>query len=165
MLMKGLPLSKVNPRLARRFAEATGRLAKTDRIDAELLARYGMLLQPRLLSETGPVIADLKELHMARIALVKDRTAARNRVNSLSRPLLKRQNTERLAQIQKHLAQVDQAIMTLIASNDGLKARFDILVSTPGLSKVTAFTHLIEMPELGDLEKKAAASLCVAWRP
>ncbi len=79
MMVQGVALSKVNPRLARRFAEATGRLAKTDRIDAALLARYGTLLEPRLLQASAQIHNDLKELHMARLALIKDRTAAKNR--------------------------------------------------------------------------------------
>jgi transposase len=74
-----LSLSKVNPRLARRFAEATGRLAKTDRIDAALLARYGALLEPRILEANMQIHNDLKELHMARLALIKDKAAATGR--------------------------------------------------------------------------------------
>ncbi|SEI19952.1 Transposase [Rhizobium tibeticum] len=66
MIAQGLPISKINPRLVRRFAEATGRLAKTDRVDAELLARYGLLLDPRLLRKNTHVLNDLKELHVAR---------------------------------------------------------------------------------------------------
>lgn len=60
MAANGLPLSKVNPRLARRFCEATGRLAKTDRIDAELLARCGALLEPRILEANTQIYNDLK---------------------------------------------------------------------------------------------------------
>ena len=84
MAANGLALSKVNPRLARRFAEATGRLAKTDKIDAGLLARYGALLQPRILEANTQLLNDLKELHVARLALAKDRTAAKNRGKNLS---------------------------------------------------------------------------------
>lgn len=160
MLSQGLPLSKVNPRFARRFVEAAGKLAKTDRVDAQMLAHYGQLLQSRLLQSADPVLDNLKELHVARMALVKDRTAAKNRAKILSQPLLKQHNAARLRQIQTQLEQVEQAIMSLIAANENLKARLDILVSIPGLSTITAFTLLIEMPELGGLEEKAAAALC-----
>lgn len=160
MLAKGLPLSKVNPRLARRFAEAAGKLAKTDRIDAEVLARYGLLLQPRLLPANAPALDGLKEMHMARLALVKDRTAAKNRAKTLTQPLLKRHNAARLKQIEGQMDDLDRAVMALIEADDLLKARFDILVSIPGLSKITAFTLIIEMPELGTLEEKAATALC-----
>lgn len=161
MTTQGLPLSKVNPRLARRFCEATGRLAKTDRIDAALLARYGALLEPRILQANTQIHNDLKELHMARLALIKDRTtAAKNRAKSLSNPLLKKHNADRLRQIERQMRAVDEAIMALIGADASLKARFDILVSIPGVSQITAFTLLIEMPELGELGEKAAAALC-----
>ena len=84
MLAQGIALSKVNPRLARRFAEATGRLAKTDRADAEMLARYGLLLNPRLLCQNTADLNELKELHAARLALIKDRTATMNRQKNLT---------------------------------------------------------------------------------
>jgi transposase len=159
MAANGLALSKVNPRLARRFAEATGRLAKTDKIDAGLLARYGALLQPRILEANTQLLNDLKELHVARLALAKDRTAAKNRGKNLSNPLLKKQNADRLRQIERQITAVDDAIMALIGKDASLKARLDILVSIPGVSEITAFTLLIEMPELGELDEKAAAAL------
>lgn len=159
MLTHGLPLSKVNPRQARRFADAIGTLAKTDRVDAEMLARFGLLLSPRLLHPNTASFGELKELHAARLALVKDRTAAKNRGKNINQPLLKRQNLARLKQIETQLAQVEQAIAARIAGDESLRARFDILVSIPGLSKITAFTLLIEMPELGELDEKAAGKL------
>ncbi len=160
MVVQGLPLSKVNPRLSRRFCEATGQLAKTDRIDAALFSRYGALLEPRVLQAGTQTHSDLKELHMARLALIKDRTAAKNREKSLTNPLLKKHNSDRLRQIEHQIRAVDEAIMDLIAEDRPLKARFDILVSIPGVSQVTAFTLIIEMPELGELDEKAAAALC-----
>lgn len=159
MAVQGLALSKVNPRLAKRFAQATGRLAKTDRIDAGLLARYGVLLEPRILQADTQIHSDLRELHGARLALIKDRTAAKNRVKSLTSPLLKKQNADRLAQIERQMEAMDRAILMLIGADASLKARFDILVSIPGISQVTAFTLLIEMPELGELDEKAVAAL------
>lgn len=159
MVVQGLALSKVNPRSARRFAEATGKLAKTDRIDASALALFGTLLKPRLLQADAQIDSDLKELHMARLALIKDRTAAKNRAKNLSCLLLKRQNTDRLRQIERQIEAVDEAIMALVEADASLQAKFDILVSIPGVSQITAFTLLIEMPELGELDEKAAAAL------
>ena len=73
-----IPFAKVNPRQARRFAEATGKLAKTDRLDAAMLARMGAVLELETRPARSEVLLELKELHLAREALVKDRTAARN---------------------------------------------------------------------------------------
>jgi transposase len=155
----GLPIAKVNPRQARRFAEAAGKLVKTDRVDAAMLARMGELLelQPRpCVSET---IVELKELHLARAALIKDRTAARNRAKAITLALLERQNKKRLAEIEVKIQEIDVAIEKLILDDAPLARRFEILLSIPGVSKITAFALLIEMPELGGLDGKQAASL------
>ena len=72
----GVPFVKVNPRQARRFAEATGKLAKTDRLDAAILARMGALLELQARPARSEILLELKELYVAREALVKDRTAA-----------------------------------------------------------------------------------------
>nr|WP_246780670.1 transposase [Rhizobium sp. AQ_MP] len=94
------------------------------------------------------------------MALIKDGAAAKNRAKTLSSPLFKRQNADRLRQIERQIKAVDEAILALIAEDALLKAGFDILVSIPGVSHITAFTLLIEMPELGEMDEKAAAALC-----
>ena len=154
-----LPLVKVNPRQARRFAEATGKLAKTDRADAAMLARMGDALALDALPVADKTLRELRELHVARSALVKDRTAAQNRQKPLSSALLKRQNKARLDQIKSHLAAIERAINTLITADPGLARRYDILVSIPGVANSTAHALLIGMPELGTIDQKQAASL------
>lgn len=156
---EGRPLVKVNPRQARRFAGATGRLAKTDRLDAALLARMGAVLDLEARPVRSPVLGDLKQLHMARQALVKNRTAARNRAKNLTLQILKRQNAAQLRQIERQITQIEAEIMAAVKADPGLARRFDILVSVPGISAVTAFALIIEMPELGTLENGQAASL------
>lgn len=155
----GLPLAKVNPRHARRFADALGLLAKTDRLDAGLLARMGALLEPRLQTPASAVLDELRELHLARAALIKDRVAARNRAGQLRLPLLRRQNARRLARIERDLAAVDAAIAALIGADPALARKHRILTSIPGISAITAAAILAEMPELGTLGPKQAASL------
>lgn len=154
-----MPIVKVNPRQAKRFAEATGQLAKTDRLDAAMLARMGALLslEPRPVRDA--VLNDLKDLHLAREALVKDRTAAKNRAKAISLALLRRHNTDRLKQIEQQLAAVDAAIAALIEGDPVLAERFAILVSIPGVAAVTAAMLVTEMPELGRLDPKQAAAL------
>jgi transposase len=155
----GLALVKVNPRQARRFAEASGRLAKTDRLDAAMLARMGALLDLDARPARSPVLNDLKDLHMAREALVKNRTAAKNRAKNLTLPILKRHNAEQLRQIERQIAAIETAIGALIKADPELAARFDILVSIPGVSTITAFALVIDMPELGTIENGQASSL------
>lgn len=152
-------LVKVNPRQVRRFAEATGRLAKSDRLDAAMLARMGALLELEARPVRGPVLNDLKDLHMAREALVKSRTAAKNRAKNLTLAILKRHNGAQLRQIERQMAAVEKEIMGRIETHPDLARRFAILVSIPGVSAITAFALLIGMPELGMLENGQAASL------
>ena len=155
----GHALVKVNPRQARRFAEATGTQAKTDRVDAMLLARMGLALDLPPRPVRGELMNELRELHVARLALIKDRTAAGNRADTAAISLIRRQAKARLAIIEKQLAEVDETIATLIAADPALAERLDILTSIPGIGAVTACMLLIEMPELGILEPKQAASL------
>lgn len=155
----GATLIKVNPRQARRFAEATGKLAKTDRADAAMLARMGALLGLEARPVRSATLNDLKDLHMAREALVKNRTAAKNRAKSLTLAVLKRHNTEQLKQIERQMIAIEKEIMLLVKVDPDLAGRFDILVSIPGVSAVTAFSLLIDMPELGTLDHGQAASL------
>jgi transposase len=155
----GCALVKVNPRQARRFAEATGRFAKTDRLDAAMLARMGAVLDLEARPVRSPILNDLKDLNMAREALVKNRTAAKNRAKTLSLPILRRHNAEQLRQIERQVTAIENEIVALITADQELARRFDILVSIPGISAITAFTLLIDMPELGSLENGQAASL------
>jgi transposase len=84
----GVPFAKVNPRQARRFAEATGKLAKTDRLDAAMFARMGAVLELETRPARSEALVELKEPYIAREALVKDRTAAKNRQKHLTVSLL-----------------------------------------------------------------------------
>ena len=104
----GLPLVK----FTRRFAEATGKLAKTDRLDAALLARMGALLELDVRPIRSKFLAELKELHVALEALIKDRTAAKNRAKIRTLPLLKQQNAQRLDEIKLQIAVIDTQLFS-----------------------------------------------------
>jgi len=155
----GFPACKVNPRQARRFAEATGKLAKTDRADALVLARLGVALEPAPVSAASENLLQLSELVLARRALIRDRTAIKNRGKGLTLGLLKRQNAQRLRQIEAQLTAIDAAVTTLIHEDEALSRRHQILLSIPGISSVTAAILVVEMPELGSLDARQAASL------
>lgn len=155
----GYPLVKVNPWQAKQFAKALGQRAKTDKVDAAVLAKMGMMLELEPRQPKAEILHDLNDLRVARCALVKDRTATRNRLQSMRLPLLKRQAAARLKQIEAALKNIDEAIAEIIAKDPGLKARKEILVSIPGISDVTAAAMIVQMPELGELERGQAASL------
>lgn len=155
----GFALAKVNPRQARRFAEAIGRQAKTDAVDAAMLARFGALIEPPTRQIVSETLDQMKALLIARRALVKDRVAATNRAHMRHLPLLKRQGAERLRQILRQIAAIDAALRQALLADAALKARFDILVSIPGLGETSALAVLIDMPELGQIEHRCVASL------
>lgn len=155
----GLPLAKVNPLQARRFAEARGTRAKTDKVDAQVLACMGLALQPGLYTAPSKTMRDLKALQIARQGLVKDRTAAKNRSSNQTMAMLKRQNANRLRQIKRDMEAIEEAMLALINEDEKMKRTFHILRSIPDIAKITAVTLLVEIPELGTLGAKTAASL------
>ena len=153
------PLVKVNPLQARRFAQAQGLRAKTDQVDARMLAVMGRAFSLEPQASTSNKQRNLKELNVARQALIKDRTRALNRQKTLTLSILKRQAKARLTQLKTQLSLVDDAINELLMSTPDTARAFDIICSIPGLSKVSAAALLIEMPELGTLKEKQVASL------
>ncbi len=134
----GVPFARINPKQARRFAEGIGQLAKTDKVDAAVLARMGSLLDLEAEKPRAQSANDLKDLATARQALIKDRTAAKARAQTASVPLLKAQFSKRLKQIERDLAQVDAAILSVIAQDERLSESAEILTSIPGIATVTA---------------------------
>ena len=101
LLTAGLPLARVNPLQARRFAQAIGQRAKTDVVDARVLAQMGAALELRPTEMSSPARRALKELQVARDALIRDRTAALNRQKQIRHRLLKRQNKTQVAQLDR----------------------------------------------------------------
>ena len=135
LLQAGLPLARANPLQARRFAQAMGQRAKTDAVDARVLAQMGTALHLRPTEASSPTRRALEELQLARDALVTDRTAARNRQKHLRHRLLRQQSKTRLSQIDRHLAAVDAEIGKRLAEDVVLARRTEILTSIPGVSR------------------------------
>ena len=150
-----LALARVNPLRARRFAQAMGEEAKTDAADARSLAAMVVRrVEPRSQPQR-----DLDELATARDALVKDRTAALNREKHARHPLLRRQLKNRLAQIGRQIKALDDQIARTTTEDAGLSRRVEVLTSIAGVGRVVAAGLLADMPELGRVDGKAAASL------
>ena len=154
-----LRLARVNAARARRFAQALGEEAKTDAVDARVLATMGGAVPLRQVEERSPALRDLDELATARDALVKDRVAALNRREHVRDKLLKQQNRNRLAQNERHLRAVESRIRKLLDNDPELARRAEVLCSIPGVGPVVAAGLIADMPELGRLDAKAAASL------
>lgn len=158
-LAEHLPLIKVNPKHARRFAESRGQLAKTDRADARVLAQMGAaheLVPDQPAAKDRPV---LRELQAARTALVKDKVRLQNQ---LDRQILKRTRTltrRRLRQAVADIVALDQAIREQLETCPNRKRALHLIQSIKGIGQVAATAILIEMPEVGTLRKKAVAAL------
>jgi transposase len=155
----GHALVKVNPGRARRFAQAAGYGAKTDRVDAAMLARMGAVLDLDAKPVRSDSMHEIRELHIARIGLVKDRTACRNRLHGARNKVVLAQLRARLKQVESQIEQIDTELQRLVANDPGLAHRFGILMSVPGIGPVAAVAMIVEMPELGTLDGKEAASL------
>lgn len=154
-----LPLVKVNPLQARRFAQARGTRAKTDAVDARILARMGVAFE---LAPDRPAEKDqhqLNELQSARIGLVKERARLLNRGKTQTLGILKRQSRARLGQIKRQLAELEAALLDLILECPKRARAFGILCSIPGIGQVTAVAILVECPEIGTMSRKQIASL------
>jgi transposase len=102
---------KVNPSRARRFAQATGNIAKTDRVDARMLAQMGSTLALEATPIRSQSMHEIKELHVARVALIKDRTACRNRLDTARNRIVVAQLKARERQIDRQIAQIDAALV------------------------------------------------------
>ena len=155
----GIDAIKINPWQVRRFAEAAGTRAKTDQVDARMLATMASALALKPTPPPSENLLNLKELRIARQALIKDRTATKNRSLNATMELIKRHNIAQLQQLEQQLREIDQAIADLIKDDEELNERLQLLISIPGFSGVSAAAVLIEAPELGSLGRAAAASL------
>ena len=119
----------------------------------------GALLELRADQPKSETLHDLKQLATARLALIKDRTAAKARLAATTHRMLSQQIKRRLKQIERDLWQVSEAIDAIVAADKDLAVRAEILTSIPGIAKITACAILTEMPELGHLSGKQAAAL------
>lgn len=153
------PLVKVNPLQARRFAEAHGTRAKTDAVDARMLARMGAAFNLAAQAPCSREARVLRDLHVARTGLIKERTRLRNRAQTQDIAVLKRQTKARLKMVERQLGELDAEITALIETRETTARSRDILCSMPGIGTVTAAALLTLLPEIGTLARKQVASL------
>lgn len=157
--LNGLRCVKVNPKQARRYCQAVGQLAKTDRVDAELLARMGRQLDLQAQAAPPANQAILQDLLVCRRGLTKDRIAAKTRLAVATLPILARMLRRRTRQIGEDIAAIDAELQRLTNQDPGQKRRVEILASIPGLGQLTAVTLAAELPELGSATAKQIAAL------
>jgi transposase len=154
----GLPVVVVNPRQARDFARATGQLAKTDALDARALAHFADVIRPTPRPLPDAQTQELRALLGRRQQLIVMRTAEQNRLAGTSGRL----QTDREAHItwlNERLATLDDDIETLLRASPLWRENDDLLQSAPGIGPVCARTLLLELPELGTLNRRQIAAL------
>ena len=153
-----LPVVVINPRQVRDFAKATGQLAKTDAIDAAILAHFAEAVRPEIRKLKPLELRKLEALNTRRRQIVEMITAERNRL--ITAPEWTRGDIEEhIAILKKRLAAINKDIDKLIRQSPLWREKDKILKSFPGVGPVTASMMLSDLPELGSLNPKAIAAL------
>lgn len=155
----GVAYARVNPGQARDFARAAGILAKTDRVDARMLARMGQALRPRPAEPSDPARERLSRLHRRRDQLVAMRKQERTRLSDLLEDDLLEDLQRHLAWLNAEIAVLDKRIAQAITADPRLTQACRIVRSLPGVGPVTATTLLALVPELGRRSPKTIAAL------
>jgi transposase len=158
LMAAGLPVVVVNPRQTRDFARAIGQLAKTDRIDAALLARFGEAVRPAVRAVPDAQTQALSALLARRRQLIDIRTAEGNRVATAQQPIQRDINTHR-RWLAKHIAALDRQLEAMMTASPVWQAKDALLQSVPGIGPAAARTLLADVPELGHLNRRAMAAL------
>jgi transposase len=152
-------VSVVNPRQVRDYAKALGILAKTDRIDARVIARFGQDVKPRPLAKTPEHQAELDQLVTRRRQLVQLRVAETNRMRDGLAKVVRQSVQRSIDALNKDILRLDRAILDLVQSDDDWKQRFELLKTVPGVGDATACALVAELPELGQLNRQKISAL------
>jgi transposase len=155
----GLPVAVVNPRQVRDFARAAGRLAKTDRLDAEAIALFAEAMRPEARPLADAETRDLAALVARRRQLVEMRAAEKNRRAALKAGPARRRLDEHIAWLTRAIEEIDNDIDDAVRSSTAWRADEDRLRSVPGVGPVLCRTLLAELPELGRLNRRQIAAL------
>jgi len=159
LLTAGLAVAVVNPTRVRRFAEALGTLAKTDRVDARVLAEFAMRLEPRPSEKPSPQQVLIDELLTRRRQLISMRIMELNRQGQAVGAVAVRQIKHHLKHLEKQIAQIDAELDQLIDNNPHWKERVKLIDSVPGIGKTIAYRLVADLPELGQLNREQIAAL------
>lgn len=151
--------ARVNPKRSRDFARATGRIAKTDAIDAEMLAAMAQSLKPPIRAPLSADLENLRDLHTRRDQLVAMRAQEKVRLEALANPAIRADIERHIAQLNADIAAINAQLRCQVASSDDWSAVQDALTSIPGVGIVTAQTLITHLPELGSLSPQTAAAL------
>ena len=149
----------VDPYRVRLFAKAQGILAKTDRLDAKVLAMFAAMMSPACRPAAPQALEAMHELVTARASAVDEQTALKNQLAAAKQRFVQRQLERRIRQLATHIAALEREGLKRIKADEGLARRFAILISIPGFGDVVAMTLIVCLAELGSLTDKQIAAL------
>ena len=154
----GLPVAVINPRQARQFASATGVLAKTDQVDAMVLAHFGRAVRPALRPVKDSELRELEEVLTRRRQLVEMLTAEKNRRQQASSKMAK-EIDEHIKWLKARIKGTEGDMGRAIKQSPIWHAKADLLLSIPGVGAITVATVIAELPELGTLNRREVSAL------
>lgn len=152
-------VSRANPRQVRDFARAAGRLAKTDKIDARMIAEFGRVMSPLPTPAMEDNVLKLRAFMDRRRQLVEMRKAEKTRLLQQSEPDLQASIREIIETFSCQIRQLEKQAFEMVKQNAELRQRFKILCSVPGIGRITAAVLLVALPELGRLTRRQIAAL------
>jgi len=159
LLEAGWTTAAVNPRCVRDFAKALNRLAKTDAIDAVVIAQFAQAIQPRPVEQSSERQERLDALVTRRRQLVSLRSVERTRLTQAADRTARQSIDKTLRFLDRQVAELDEAIARLIDSDDQWRAKRALLQSVPGVGPTTSAALIAELPELGRLNRCQIAAL------
>lgn len=154
-----LPVVVINPRQVRAFAKATGQLAKTDRLDAAVLAHFGAAIKPPLRPLKSTDEQELEALMGRRSQLVEMLVAEKNRRHSATSEVVRDTIKEHIDWLEERIAELDEQLQSRLVSSTVWQNKDAILQSVPGIGPVVSFSLLADLPELGTLNRQRISKL------
>jgi transposase len=155
----GLPVVVLNPRQVRAFAKAIGQLAKTDRLDAGVLAHFAAAIKPPLRPLKSTDEQELEALMGRRAQLIEMLVAEKNRRNSATSDVVRETIKEHIDWLEDRIAELDEQLQARLVSSSEWQNKDTILQSVPGIGRVVSFALLAELPELGTLNRQRISKL------
>ena len=156
---KGLPVAVINPRQARDFAKATGQLAKTDQVDAAVLAAFAKAIRPQARPLKDADTRALDDMVSRRRQLVDMRVQETLRLGTAASKPLEKSLNKHIAWLDKRIAEIDTDLIIRLRKSDLWRTKDDLLRGIPGVGAVTTLTMLAKCPELGKLNRREIAAL------
>jgi transposase len=159
LLAAGMPVRQINPFRLRQFANASGVLAKNDRLDARMIAAFVAIIPTRPVQRPAPVVERLAEILKVRRQLSNEKVAAENAAGLLENAVLQRLSRRRIARLVADIDMLDEHLVEIVETDAALAHRYRLLTSMPGVGPVLAGTLIALLPELGRMSRKQVAAL------